>query len=49
MDRTDIFITVFVLVLTVALSSIIMAVKYNYCMEVKNSHEECVYDVGCNS
>jgi hypothetical protein len=52
MDRDDhlkFWMTVIGIILTLAILAIFATVKYNCCMDVKNDHDECVYDVACNT
>lgn len=43
------FWVVLIVVALAAILSFAVNFKYTMCMEVKNDHDECVYDVACNS
>lgn len=49
MDKGDLLFSLGVLIVVFVLATLIMTIKYNCCMEVKQDSAECLYDVGCNS
>lgn len=48
-DRLKFWVSVIAIGLVIAIWVVFATVKYNCCMEAVGDHDECVYDVACNS